>query len=95
MAKQMQMQRAEAAVLEEVRWQDLESGFFRRRGNESRVWYAGLVGRTVFPFPVLENGDISKHSSSHEELSPLERIDVLDPASLNIASLNWSDDEAA
>ena len=95
MAKQMQMRRAEVAVLEEVRWQDLESGFFRRRGNESRVWYAGRHGRIVFPFPVLESGEISKQSHPPQELYPSEKIDVLDPANLGISSLKWSNDEAA
>ena len=95
MAKQMQMRRVEAAVLQVVCWGQLESGFYRRRGDEGKVWLAGPSGRVIYSFPVLESGEVSKHSYPPEELYPGEEVDVLDPASLGIASLKWSDDEAA
>ena len=90
-----QMKKPDLVPSQSVGFGQLVCGFFRRSGNEGRVWFAGRSGNYVFCFPVLENGNVSKHSRPPEELYPSEEVHVLDRASLGIGhEVVWSDEEA-
>ena len=77
-----------------MRYGNLESGFYRFRGDsEGNLFFAGLHGRWVYSFPVLENGEVNRHSDCAP--FPNQEIVVLNHDELNklgIYKVRWSNE---
>lgn len=76
-----------APAVKTMRFEHLESGFFRLVGKTG-IFYGMPRGRWTFPFPVRANGNICNHSDT--TLSPTQEIEVVDPATLGITELKWT-----
>ena len=66
---------------------------FRLHGSpRSFVFLGARLGRMIFHFPVLENGQISRHGSK-QEVWPSCEIDILNPKDLGMGEeIRWAEE---
>lgn len=70
--------------------------FVREADNNKRVYFALLHGRANFPFPVLEDGTVSRHSTD-VNIFPTEVVNLVRPQEIGITSIKpeWVDEKVA
>lgn len=85
-----QMINTEAPVAENTLFGHLQTGFFRICNGEGKIFYVITWGNEPVPFPVREDGLISKRSQGIDMLHPYEEIEIIEAKDLGISEIKWT-----
>lgn len=86
------MRNTKAPVVGKQPFGEIEFGFMRDLSG--RIFFLKTWGRETVPFPVLEDGRISKHGAMGALEFPTTTITLVHPKELGITEIRWADEEA-
>ena len=75
------MNNLQVPVIATLPFMEIECGFMR--DNRGNIIFLTTHGRETVPFPVLEDGSISKHGDV-DALTPYRRVSLVDPKDIGI-----------
>lgn len=75
--------------LREMEFGRVEHGF--TRDHRDRIYFLAAHGRETIPYPVLEDGSISRYADLDALKAPFIVVQLVHPEALGIAELHWTD----
>jgi hypothetical protein len=90
-----QMLAPQAPVVEEMRFDELAQGFFRRMRGQGEVFFGSNRGSGRGPtywFEVLEDGSVVRRGCQGISIYPSEIIYTINPSDLGIKEFKWEDE---